>query len=127
MSETFGGDYIYTMLSDSSAVTDKTTAIYNARMIPRTETNMTTINFYRIGVFNAAQEFFQTDWSVDCRAASDHDAIDLASAVKDALNRKDAAVSSYEYYTTVQIGQVIPPANEADVYNVPVTVTVRRK
>lgn len=127
MSDTLGGDYIYQTLWGNDEVTNITHAIYNARMIPKEETNQTTINFYRIGSWNARLEYFQLDWSVDCRAPTDHDSMALAVAVKDALNRRTTEAGGFLYHGAVQIGGPIPPADEADVYNTSVTLTVRRK
>lgn len=127
MSDTLGGDFIYQTLSGDSGVTAITTAIYNARMVPETEDNQTTLNFYVAGRYNAAQVFFSAEWSVDCRAPSSYDSLQLAVAVRDAINRVTSAVGGYTYHGVIQIGGTIPPADEADVYNTPVTLTVRRR
>ena len=127
MYDTLGGDYIYQALSNDAGVSGITQAIYNGRLIPKEENNRTTINFYRIGTWDARLEYFQLDWSVDCRAPTGHDSMDLAVAVKDALNRRTTEAGGYEYFGTVQVGSTIPPADEADVYNTPVNLTVRRK
>jgi len=127
MSDTLGGDFIYSTLSGDSGVSALTTAIYNARMIPETENSMTTVNFYMVGLYDARQEFFSAEWSVDCRAKEQSTSIALALAVRDAINRKTATVGGYVYHGALQIGGTIPPADAADVYNTPVTLTVRRK
>lgn len=123
----YGGDYIYTILSTDPDVTAITTAIYNARLIPQTEDSTETINFYRSAPFNAALNYFDAVWSIDCRAKSEYEAYDLADKVKDALNRKSATVGSYIYFGTISILPAIPPADDADVYNVPVEISLRRK
>lgn len=123
----YGGDYIYTILSNDTAVTAITTAIYNARMVPATEESTETINFYRSAPFDAAMTYFDTVWSIDCRAKSEYTAYDLADTVKDALNRKSSAVGGYIYFGTISILPAIPPADDADVYNVPVEINLRRK
>lgn len=133
----YGGDYIYSILSNDTNVTDlvgtftagETTypAIYNARLIPQTDDNTETINFYRSSNFNAALNYFETTWSIDCRAKSEYEAYEIADAVKDALNRKSAEAGGYKYFGTISILQAIPPADDADVYNVPVEINLRRK
>lgn len=133
----YGGEYIYDVLSNDSAVTaivgtfavgeTDYPAIYNARMVPQTDTNDETINFYRSSNFNAALNYFDATWSIDCRAKSEYEAYDLADAVKDALNRKSAAAGGYIYFGTISILPAIPPADDADVYNVPVEINLRRK
>lgn len=127
MSDTLGGDFIYTVLSASSEVTALTTAIYNGRMIPKTETAQTTINFYPVGIYDARLSYFSTEWSVDCRAPTSGGSLDLAVAVRDALNRVTSAVGGYVYHGVIQIGGTVPPLDDADVFNTPVTLTVRRK
>lgn len=127
MSDTLGGDFIYTTLAGDAGVTALTTALYNARMIPDTETSRETINFYPVGNYDARLEYFTIPWSIDCRASTTIGSIAIAVAVRDAINRVTASVGGYVYHGVIQIGGVIPPADEADVYNTPVTITVRRK
>lgn len=127
MADTLGGDFIYTVLSSDSGVTAITGDIYNARLVPETVDNLTTINYYTIGPYNAALEYFTIDWSVDCRAPGGYDSMQLAIAVRDAINRVTSAVGGYTYHGVVQISGTVPPADASDVYNTPVTLTVRRK
>ena len=127
MSDTLGGDYIFEVLSTDAGVGGITDAVYNARMVPAEEPSRTTVNFYRIGTWDSRLDYFQLDWSVDCRAPTDRDSMALAVAVKDALNRRTAEVGGFLYHGAVQVGSPIPPADEADVYNTSVTLTVRRR
>ncbi|MDA3939821.1 MAG: hypothetical protein PF693_10990 [Spirochaetia bacterium] len=124
----YGGDYIYSVLSNDSAVTALIgTALHNARMIPETETGTDTINFYRLGTFDGTLEYFELDWSIDCRSESEYTAESIATAVTEALNRVDTTVGGKIYFGTITVLPIIPPADVADVYNVPVNLTVRRK
>lgn len=127
MSDTLGGDFIYSVLSNNAGVTALTTAIYNARMVPQEVTATTTVNFYHLGPYDAAQEYFQVRWSADCRAETNNESLALAIAVRDAINRVTDAVGGYTYHGVVNIGGTIPPIDESDVFNTPVTLTVRRK
>lgn len=127
MSDTLGGDFIYSTLSSDSGVTALTTAIYNGRMIPETETSETTINFYIVGPYDASLEYFLAGWSIDCRSPTSKGSLDLAVAVRDAMNRVKAVVGGYTYHGVIQIGGTVPPLDESDVFNTPVTITVRRK
>ena len=97
MSDLLGGEFIYSALTGDAGVTAITTAIYNARLIPQTETNQTTINFYRVGNYNARETYFTVEWSIDCRSLSQATSEDLALAVKDALNRETFVVGDYVY------------------------------
>lgn len=127
MSDTLGGDFIYSVLSGNAGVTAITSKIFNARMVPEEETSLTTINFYPVGLHDARAEFFSAEWSVDCRAEKQSDSLALAIAVRDAINRETATVGGYVYHGALQIGGPIPPRDAADVYNTPVALTVRRR
>jgi hypothetical protein len=128
MSELYGGDYIYEVLSNDSDIIDLvSTSIYNARVIPSDETSYDTINFYPSGTFNAALDFFTIQWSIDCRSKDDFKAYNIASAVVGALNRLTGDIGGYKYFGTCEILPIIPPANEQDVFNVPVQILLRRR
>ena len=138
MAENYGGDYFYDVLTNDSNVTSKVgtwtdstdtlhPSIHMSRLVPQIDGSDNTINFYRTGNVNSADNFFQTEWSVDCRAKEEYTALDIATAVRDAINRNFASVGGKRYFSTVAILPAIEPADDADVYNVPVTVTLRRK
>ena len=129
MADTLGGDFINTILTGDAGVTAlvAASAIYNARMVPETEESQITINFYPAGTYDARLEYFSVPWSIDCRAVTDGDSRDLAVAVRDAINRVKSVVGGFTYFGTVQLGGTIPPADQSDVYNTPVTLLVRRK
>jgi len=128
MSEYLGGDYIYNVLSNDATVTGYVgTSIYNARMVPDTDTSAETINFYMTGNFDAALEYGDFTWSIDCRSTEEAGALTIAIAVKDALNREHKSVSGYHYFGTVTILPVIPPVDNVDVYNMPVQLRVTRR
>ena len=122
MSDTLGGDYIYTVLNAALSV-----PVYNSRMVPETETSRETVNFYPVGTYDASLEYFTIPWSIDCRSATSNGSIQIAVQVRDALNRAKAVVGGYTYFGVIQIGGIVPPIDQADVYNTPVTLTVRRK
>lgn len=127
MSDTLGGDFLATVLAADAGVSALTAAVYNARMVPEEEPARTTVNFYPFGTYDARLEYFSLEWNVDCRAPTSAGSLELAVAVRDAVNRITSAVGGYVYHGVVQIGGPIPPADEADVYNTPVTVTIRRR
>ena len=127
MADTLGGDFIYSVLSTDAGVTDITTDIYNARMVPETVSNLTTINFYLSGAYDASLEYFYAVWSIDCRSDLGYNSLGLAVAVRDAINRVTSVVGGYVYHGVIEIGGTIPPADAADVYNTPVSLTVRRR
>jgi len=129
MAEYYGGDYLYSVLSTDSGVTAITSAdnIFNDTMVPETNTADNTINLYLVENFNAALEYFQSQWSVDCRAKKGYTALNLATAVVAAVNRVSSAVGGFTYFATAEILPVINPAYDADKFNCPVQVRVRRR
>jgi len=123
-----GGEYLYSVLSNDSDVTDIVgTSIHNARKIPKDDTSSETINFYQGGSYNAADEYYQLTWSVNCRSSTGYGAAELADKVRIALNRKSAITGDYMYFGTCSILPTIPPADESDVYNKPIEIILRRR
>jgi hypothetical protein len=129
MAEYYGGDFIYSTLSTDAGVTALAPAvnIYTDTMVPETDTADNTINFYMSGNFNAALEYFEVEWSIDCRAKKGYTAIDMATAVTSAINRVSATVGGFTYFATAEILPVINPVYDADKFNCPVQVRVRRR
>lgn len=128
MTERFGGDIIYSILSnDSSITTIVSTSIYEDHIVPATDTTTETINFYKLNPFAGGADFFESRFSIDCRAADYNTSQTLAYNVFAALNREFATLSGKEYFFRCDILSTIPPVNETDVYNTPVQVYIRRK
>lgn len=127
MTDNLGGDYIYTVLTAAAPVTTLvSTSIYNARLIPETDTSVNTINFYMTGNFDRTFEFDSLRWSINCRSNTDYTAYNIAEAVSNAINRTGETLSGKKYFSTVSILPVIPPVDDADRYNVPVEVLIKR-
>lgn len=127
MADQIGGDYIYYMLSNDAAVTGLVSdSIYNARVVPKDDTNTKTVNFYFAGNYNGSLEWGRLPWSASCRAKTDYEALEIAIAVKEALNRENQVVNDLSHYSICTILAVIPPVDESDYYNVPVEILVKR-
>lgn len=125
---TYGGDYIYTALSASSALLAYIgTSLYNGTMVPQTDKTLKTINFYRIGNLEGGLEYFRQDWSIDCRAKTEKTSREIASVVYDVLNRHSGTVGGFDYFGVASVGQTIPPIDTEDVYNTPVNLLLRRR
>lgn len=122
MAEYDGGDWIYSRLSDMTL-----DYIGNSRKIPESITGMDTANFYLVVPNDPRVDYWQAEWSVDCRSDDEIKAQDTAREVITRLNRNQSAVGGLEYYATCTRGGIVPPANDADCYNVPVSVILRRR
>lgn len=132
MSEYYGGDYLYTTLNADAGViaslgTSSEHPIFNARLVPADRTERKTINMYRIDPFDASLEYFESRWSIDCRADSEYDSQSIAGAVTTALNRVHKLSVGKMYFGTISILSTIPPINESDQYNTSVQILIRRR
>lgn len=132
MSEYYGGDYIYTVLNADSGViaalgTTSNHPVFIARMVPSDRTERKTINCYRIDPFDASSEIFTSKWSIDCRADTEYNSQDIASAVCTALNRVHKTTDGKMYFGTISILSTIPPIDESDQYNTSVQLLIRRR
>lgn len=127
MSEFYGGDYIYSIISSNTDITDIVgDSIYNARLVPSTDTSMETINFYRTSATDNSLNYLQAEWSIDCRSSSQTTAFNIALAVVDSLNRVYNTTGGQEYFGVTSLLPTIPPITDQDVFNVPVQLLVRR-
>lgn len=127
MSEYYGGDFIATKLNASTALSALvSTEIHNARLLPD-GAGIESVNYYPVIPYNPRLETFASTWSVDCRSATEWGALAIAQAVVTALNRVDAAVGGFTYFAVCNIGGAVPPIDNTDAYNVPVSVELRRR
>lgn len=120
-----GGDYIYSVLSSASELSDF--YIVNGRKVPSTNTSGKTVNYYQITPFEGGREYFQVTWSIDIRAFDQQDAETAAQAVFDDLNRLTYDVGGKTYFGIASILPVIPPVVDNDAYNAPITLLIRRR
>jgi hypothetical protein len=138
MSEFLGSDYIFNTLvndaplvallgtwTDSSSVSHP--SVHNGRMVPEIDASTETVNFYRTGSFVGGNEYFQVDYSLDCRAKSEYNSLAIALTAVVALNRVYGSFGSMDYFGVCDILPTIPPADDADVYNTPVTFRLKRR
>ncbi len=95
-------------------------AIFNGT-VPQDFTDMNFINFYFISLPDKENHIMK--YSVDCRGESYAEANTIANAVYTALNR----VSFSNFFTSCDIGQTLPPMDNTDVYNTPVSVNLFKR
>ena len=87
---------------------------------PKTwEASESTITIYQVGS-DSLSEIYDVEHTVNCRASTETKAKNLARAVATALHR--VTFAKLMFYCSVE--QVIPPADETDNFNNPVTVRV---
>lgn len=122
----FGGSELYALLNVSSITSLLTNSsyLYRARVIPDgVPSNAKTINFYRSTPVDSRVHYMQTTWSINCRAATEGEALTIAEAVFDLLA---AGANSDRYFMPVMLSP-IPPLDDTDTFNVPVEVDSRGK
>ena len=97
-------------------------SLFSDTQLPEDCTALKTINFYQVGMIDLSLNYVQWTYSVNCRAPTLAEADTIAAAVVAAVNR----VSFTDYFLTCQIGAPITPADDTDVYNVPIEITLKR-
>lgn len=80
------------------------------------------INFYMTGIADMGIEYGQYEYTVNCRASTEYNALTIAQTVADELNR-EKITGGGRYYCKVL--PVLIPADNADDFNVPVEVTIK--
>jgi hypothetical protein len=107
----------------------KASYIFPARVVPQKDstgakisTQAKTINFYRSTPVNGALHYMQTSYSINCRAAYEADAQEIADAVFDILK---AAPNSARFFVPSIFEPIPPITDETDNYNVPLEIDSR--
>ena len=98
-------------------------ALFQASVIPTDCAALNTINYYQVGSVQCADPAPVIRVSVNCRAETEGEAYTIARAVAAAVNQ----VSFTDYYMTCVLNQVLPPADDTDVFNVPGELTFKKR
>ena len=120
---------IYTALNKSAitALVGKyktKAAIFSDMLIPQDySVTAASINFYYSAPYNAALDYSQLTYTINCRAYSMTESQALAQAVKTAINR----VSGSDYYISVNVLPTINPADDRDNYNSIVEAIIKKR
>ena len=94
--------------------------IYNDNVLPDNGNAATTINYY-LSFSSGPQDWTDTEYILNCRADSFMKAVELARAVRAAVNRK----TSGEFYFAISTLAVISPMDSTDNYNAPVVISAK--
>lgn len=128
----FGADLIYTALNVSaitdlldSYIMDSITykALFNDVIIPSYFTGKKSINYYLISPVIGAANIEEYEYSINCRAETFKESLTMAYTVHTALNRIHG-VDSFKISTVLK---TIPPIDETDVYNTPLTINLLKR
>lgn len=119
---------LHSLLTDASItalLTDGASGIWYGNVIPdnTTESQDSTINYYRTAPINGGMEYMQTSYSINCRAGKIEDAEAIASAVHAKVNR----YSSGGYHFISSILSTIPPIDLTDNFNAPIEIISRAR
>ena len=124
----FGRDRMYEALN-ISAITDlldtynTNPAIFGGTSIPEKFKDDKVINYFNSGVYDATTAYNEYTFTVNCRAPTDYESVKIAKSVIDNLN--ETAVTDGRLYCSLLA--TIPPFDETDLYNTPVTVIMKSK
>lgn len=98
-------------------------AIFPGTRIPKKFKGTEVINYYRTGLYDATAAYNEYTYNINCRSALEIDSQTMAKAVIDNLN--ETAVTDGRLYCSLLA--TIPPFDETDLYNTPVTVIMKSK
>ncbi len=120
---------LYNLLKSESSITDLLTSFsgYPAVAVGIKEPTTWGINDSTISIYNAVgvdnrSESLVAELTVNCRANTESKVKQIASAVITSVNRVAIPAGGRYYCQTLGI---IPPEDENDSFNLPVTVTVK--
>lgn len=124
----FGRDRMYTALNITPISALLSTygddpAIFGGTRIPESFKDDYVINYYNSGVYDATTSYNEYTFTVNCRAPTDYESVEIAKAVIDNLN--ETAVNDGRLYCSLLA--TIPPFDKTDLYNTPVTVIMKSK
>lgn len=100
-------------------------ALFNAMVLPKTFTGNKSINFY-LNSSVGPSEIDIYSYTINCRSNSEKTGIGsqvIAKAVMDGIDRK----SYSDYYIVCSLGATIPPENDQDNYNTPITAIIKTR
>ena len=124
----FGSEDIYTALNVSSITNLLDTwgtgkALFAEPLIPESFTGTEVINFYMATPYNGGIEIEKYEYTINCRSATFKKSAELSLAVFTALNRANGTDS----FTVCSVLKTIPPVDNTDTYNTPVTVILKKR
>lgn len=126
-----GQSQLYSLLADATItalLTEGEDGIFYDTVLPNyytdgseLQTSDSTILYYRVSPINGGLDYLDTDYSVNCRAATQSEAEDLAEAVKAIVNR-NFTIEGYGFRASIL--PTIAPLDSTDNYNTPLDVKV---
>lgn len=125
----FGSNRLFDALN-ISAITDLLDdfgtgkALFPGTRIPDKFKGTEVINFYRTGSNQSGLAYNEYSYTINCRSNREFDSMVLMAAVDEAVNRVEITDG---FLYSVNKGLTIPPLDETDIYNTPVTVTIKSK
>ena len=121
---------LYNLLKSDTSITDLLTSFsgYPAIAIGIKEPTTWGIDDSTLSIYNAVgvddrDNALVTDLTINCRAPEEDTVKAIASAVVSTVNRYRVSSKQGEFYTFT--GGIIPPEDENDAFNMPITVTVK--
>lgn len=98
-------------------------ALFDCTLIPTDCAAVKAINYYQLGFSDVRNDYDMSVYTINCRAATQGEAVTIAKAVINEVNRK----SYSNYFITCQLGQVLPPADDTDIFNAPIELTIKKR
>lgn len=99
-------------------------ALFPSAIIPEAFKKTEVVNFYMTSPYDPRIGYQEYGYTVACRSRLEHTSRLIAKAVKDEINEKQ--IESGTFYVS-GILQTVPPLDETDIYNTPVTVILKSR
>lgn len=124
----FGLEEMYTALNvteitDLLDIYGTGKALFPDLIVPNDFQLKKSINYYSIAPINGAAAIEQYQYSINCRAETMQESLTIAYTVNQQLNRAHG-VDSFKICSVLQ---TIPPGDETDLYNTPITITLKKR
>ena len=124
----FASDDLFNALNISAITTLLDTyltkpALYDAMVLPSEYTGQESINFYFDVPYDASLNYEVYSYTINCRSETYIGSKTIANTVIENINRK----SYTDYYIICSVGVTIPPEDETDNYNTPITAIIKKR
>ncbi len=97
--------------------------IFSGSIIPQWFTSDKVINFYMTGQYSGGNENEEFLYTINCRAKTFAESQAIAQAVFFVLNRRNIG----NMYFVCDILRTIPPENDADTFNTPIEILIKKR
>ena len=128
----YGSEDLFTALNVSAITAgldnyvvgeDTYKALFGGNVLPDDFSGDKSINFYMSTPYNAAMEYGDYSYTVNCRAGTYNESLTIAQSVVDNINRAFEGDSFF----ICSVLATLPPVDDRDNFNTPIEVRIQEK